>query len=141
TLPDPATLSKELIHVLESAVIEWAYQVKAVIVARISPKFASGQNPGPRAEVEFWQKKELNLQAIVDQLGSLPFRRVGMILEKLHNSYFDPYKQIYIDTASALTEANNNVKSIRKSQLVMLDYYTPYYLFGLMHLHFVLLSS
>jgi dynein heavy chain len=54
TLPDPATLSKELIHVLESAVIEWAYQVKSVVSARISPKFASGQNPGPRAEVEFW---------------------------------------------------------------------------------------
>jgi hypothetical protein len=33
-----------------------------------------------------------------------------MILEKLHNSYFGPYKQIYIDTASALTEANNNVR-------------------------------
>ncbi|KAK2951927.1 putative Dynein beta chain, ciliary [Blattamonas nauphoetae] len=108
--PDVRTLSKEFIHSIESSVIEWSYQIKAVIDQNISQAFTSGKNPSPTAEIEFWQKKENNLTAIMEQLESLPFRRIGVILERLKNSYFPAYRTIYEDTAEALTVASDTVR-------------------------------
>ncbi|KAH7825191.1 dynein haevy chain 4, outer dynein arm beta [Monocercomonoides exilis] len=114
--PDVKTLSKDFIHTLESSVIDWSYQIKSVIDLQVSPAFSSGKLPGPSAEIEFWKKKEENLQAIMEQLESLPFRRVGIVLERMKNSYFPAYKKIYEDTADALTEAGEVVRHLETLQ-------------------------
>jgi hypothetical protein len=89
TLPDIKSISKEFIHAIESSVIEWVYQIKNLEDLRISPKFTSGKNPGPRSEIHFWQKKEQNFEAIMEQLECIPLGRIGIIVEGNKKSYFN----------------------------------------------------
>jgi len=111
--PTPATpqvANKDVLHQLESCVIEWSWQIKSITEKQCSPQYAAGQNPGPLAEVEFWQQQAANLKAVYAQLSGENFQKVARILEIARNSYFPAFKKMVQEVIAALNEANDNAR-------------------------------
>ena len=57
-----------LIHAIESVVIDWSHQIQEVLKKDSSQPLLEGLNPGPLVEVEFWRAKAGNLENIFDQV-------------------------------------------------------------------------
>ena len=64
---------------LESAIVTWTRQIKNVL--RTDPEQAlmrdDGEHPGPLTELEFWEDKAANLNAIHEQLSGAKIHQGG----------------------------------------------------------------
>ncbi|KAJ4456876.1 putative Dynein heavy chain 17; axonemal [Paratrimastix pyriformis] len=103
-------IAKEALHQLESSVIEWSWQIKSITEKQCSPQYAANENPGPQAELDFWQLQATNLRAVHQQLTSEPFQKVARILEVSRNSYYPAFRKMVREVIEALNEANDNVR-------------------------------
>ena len=63
-----AAVDSNLLHAIESVVIEWSHQVQDVLKKDSSQALLEGVNPLPRVEVEFWKSRYTNLQNIHEQV-------------------------------------------------------------------------
>lgn len=63
-----ATVDSNLLHAIESVVIEWSHQVQDVLKKDSSQALLEGGNPLPRVEVEFWKLRYQNLLNIHEQV-------------------------------------------------------------------------
>ncbi|GBG89558.1 hypothetical protein CBR_g49347 [Chara braunii] len=72
---DRTPRDKEKIHVLESAIVTWTRQIKNVLKTDPETILKEGSNPGPLAELEFWQEKAANLNSIYEQLSGERVRK------------------------------------------------------------------
>ena len=59
---------RQLIHAIESVIIDWSHQIRDVLKRDSAQPLIDGLNPTPRVEVEFWKAKCDNLECIYDQL-------------------------------------------------------------------------
>jgi dynein heavy chain len=73
---------------------------------------ASG-HPGPRTEIQFWETKAANLNAIFQQLQSERVRRVLHFLDAARSTYCTPFAKLCKEVFAARLEANDNVKYLR----------------------------
>jgi len=118
-----------MIHAVESMVISWMHMIHKILRADSAELILKGLNPGPKAELDFWRSRKMNIQSIYDQVcpATIIFTvyKAGMfdnelclckpqlqnpcvqkmirILEVIDSSYFPPFK--------ALTEAVFNGKT------------------------------
>ena len=70
------TSDKDQIHVLESAIVTWTRQIKGVLKTDPEAALKEGSHPGPLTELEFWEDKAANLNAIHEQLSGEKIRKV-----------------------------------------------------------------
>ena len=101
------------IHVLESAIVTWTKQIKGVLKMDPEAALKSGENPGPLAELEFWEDKAANLNAIHEQLSGSKIRKVVKVLEVTKSSYYPAFHRLCGEVAHARVEANDNVLFIK----------------------------
>lgn len=50
-------VDKSLLHAMESAIIDWSYQIQAALKKESSEPLLQGGNPNPRVELEFWKNR------------------------------------------------------------------------------------
>jgi dynein heavy chain, axonemal len=88
------TLSKEKSQVLEAALIHWTKQIKNVLKQDPETALKEGVNPGPDAEMKFWQKQSENLNSIGEQLGSERIKKVLKFLEQNKSTFISPFYKL-----------------------------------------------
>lgn len=121
---------RQLIHAIESVIIDWSHQIRDVLKRDSSQPLLDGLNPTPRTEVDFWKGRAENLECIYDQLRNskvcmggaaihvydlitsrsssvLQVRKMAELLEKTNSSYYPSFKTIFHDVVQALTEAQD----------------------------------
>ena len=59
---------KNLIHAVESVVIEWCHQVRDVLSKSSAQPLLEGRNPGPFVEIDFWKARCIDLESVVEQV-------------------------------------------------------------------------
>eukprot|EP00227_Mantoniella_beaufortii_P011774 CAMPEP_0197579874 /NCGR_PEP_ID=MMETSP1326-20131121/3768_1 /TAXON_ID=1155430 /ORGANISM="Genus nov. species nov., Strain RCC2288" /LENGTH=4505 /DNA_ID=CAMNT_0043143449 /DNA_START=243 /DNA_END=13760 /DNA_ORIENTATION=+ len=106
---DKGIRDKDKIHVLESAIVTWTRQIKGVLKMDPEAALKEGLNPGPLTELEFWEDKAANLNAIHDQLSGDKIRKVVKVLEVSKSSYYPAFHRLCKEVAAARVEANDNV--------------------------------
>ena len=72
-----ATVDSNLLHAIESVVIEWSHQVQDVLKKDSSQALLEGGNPLPRVEVDFWKSRYTNLQNIHEQVRRSSRTKIG----------------------------------------------------------------
>lgn len=87
SLDDTPEVNKTLVHTIETAVIDWARQVRDVLKRDSAQPLVEGLHPGPLVELEFWTVKRLNLQNIQQQLVSPRVELMGRILDEHQSTY------------------------------------------------------
>uniref|UniRef100_A0A8C4H1B1 Dynein heavy chain 9, axonemal n=1 Tax=Dicentrarchus labrax TaxID=13489 RepID=A0A8C4H1B1_DICLA len=89
-------VDKSIIHSLESAVIEWSHQIRAVLKKDSSEALLEGKNPTPHTELLFWKNRYADLECIHSQLNSSKVNKMAMLLEAVESSYFPAFANIGI---------------------------------------------
>ncbi|XP_064623162.1 dynein beta chain, ciliary-like [Lineus longissimus] len=110
------TYDRNLVHAIESVIIEWTHQIRDVLKRDSAQPLLEGLNPTPFVELDFWKAKASNLDCIYDQLRDPKVRKMAELLEKTNSSYFPSFKNIFRDVVEALTEAqdiNVHLKPLR----------------------------
>lgn len=107
-----SAVNKAVVHAIESAVIEWAHQVRDVLKKDSAQPLIEGLNPGALVELDFWAAKKANLTCISDQLNTPHMSRMSQILEDYHSSYSPALKKLHQDVADALAEASDVCKHL-----------------------------
>ncbi len=59
---------KQLIHSVESVVIEWCHLIRDVLQKSSAETLLAGMNPGPLVEIEFWNSRYADLESVEDQV-------------------------------------------------------------------------
>ena len=65
----PEGYDRNLVHAIESVIIEWTHQIRDVLKKDSSQPILDGIDPTPAIEIEFWKAKALNLECIYDQVN------------------------------------------------------------------------
>ncbi|KAM3592376.1 uncharacterized protein V6R79_017533 [Siganus canaliculatus] len=98
-------LDKSIIHSLESAVIEWSHQIRAVLKKDSAEALLEGKNPTPQTELLFWKNRCADLEYIFSQLRSSKIDKMVMLLEAVESSYYPAFINMQQDVLAALEEA------------------------------------
>lgn len=69
SFPRGKPLEKQLVHAIESVVIEWCHQIRDVLKKSSAQPLLEGKNPKPQAEIDFWKARCADLESVVDQVG------------------------------------------------------------------------
>ncbi|KAK2835022.1 hypothetical protein Q5P01_015506 [Channa striata] len=101
------TVDASIIYSLESAVIEWSHQIRAVLKKDSSEALLEGKNPTPHTELLFWRHRCTDLECIHSQLKSSKVTKIAMILEAVDSSYAPALKNMQQDVLAALEEAKD----------------------------------
>lgn len=72
-----------------------------------------GSHPTPDKEVEFWEHKAANLNAVFDQLQSDRVRRILRFLDANRSTYCTPFAKLCKEVFAARLEANDNARFLR----------------------------
>jgi len=83
------------LHTLESAVIDWTYQIKEVIKSNSATPLEEGLYPTPQVEIDFWEAKEANLKCIYQQLSDDKFQAIADLLQSSKSTYYPAFQQIF----------------------------------------------
>ncbi|XXQ31198.1 Dynein heavy chain, cytoplasmic [Plasmodiophora brassicae] len=101
---------KERTHVLETFVVGWSKQIKAVLKLDPESLIKSGLHPSPLAELDFWAAKSANLNSIHAQITASPMRAVLSALESVQSTLGAQFDRLGAEVVSAKAEANENSK-------------------------------
>ena len=85
---------KNIIHTLETAVIDWTHQIKDVIKSNSAAPLEDGLNPGPLVEIDFWAAKAANLKSIHQQLTDEKIIKISMVLKASKSTYYPAFQGI-----------------------------------------------
>jgi dynein heavy chain, axonemal len=105
-------VSKAMVHAIESAVIEWAHQVRDVLKKDSAQPLIEGLNPGALVELDFWTAKKANLTCISEQLNSPQMLHMRRILEDHNSSYAPALQKLYRDVQEAFDESVDITKHL-----------------------------
>ncbi len=86
---------RNLIHAIESVIIEWSHQIRDVLKKDSAQPLLEGLDPNPLVEIEFWKAKQTNLDCIYEQLRDPRVRKMAELLEKTNSSYFPSFKTMF----------------------------------------------
>uniref|UniRef100_A0A8C5D1B4 Dynein heavy chain 9, axonemal n=1 Tax=Gadus morhua TaxID=8049 RepID=A0A8C5D1B4_GADMO len=113
---------KTVIHAIETLVIEWSHQVRAVLKKDSSEALLEDRNPTPQTELLFWKNRSApNLQCIHTQLISTKVCRMADLMEAMESSYYPAFKSLLKDVLAALEEAQDIVTHLKPLQRVFED--------------------
>ncbi|XP_067673689.1 dynein beta chain, ciliary-like [Haliotis asinina] len=101
------TYDRNLVHAIESVIIEWTHQIRDVLKRDSAQPLLEGLDPTPFVELDFWKNKATNLECIYEQLRDPKVRKMAELLERTKSSYFPSFKNIFRDVVAALTEAQD----------------------------------
>lgn len=101
---------KDKAHIFEGCIMTWTKQIKSVLKLEPEQALKDGKNPGPRVELEFWENKSNNLNAIYDQLQSVEVKGILRFLERSKSTYTNPFGKLKKEVEDARIEANDNNK-------------------------------
>jgi dynein heavy chain len=96
---------KNLIHTMETVVIEWSHQIQGVLKKSSAQLLLDGKNPGPLVEVDFWKARLSDLESITEQLITDKAQKMTEILEKTQSAYFPALKSMINDVQYSLEES------------------------------------
>uniref|UniRef100_A0A671VQH4 Dynein axonemal heavy chain 17 n=1 Tax=Sparus aurata TaxID=8175 RepID=A0A671VQH4_SPAAU len=111
---------KSIIHSLESAVIEWSHQIRAVLKKDSSEALLEGKSPTPHTELLFWNNRS-DLECIHSQLKSSKVDKMAMLLEAAESSYFPAFTNMQQDVLAALEEAKDICTYLRPLERLFED--------------------
>uniref|UniRef100_A0A8C9XQ20 Dynein axonemal heavy chain 17 n=1 Tax=Sander lucioperca TaxID=283035 RepID=A0A8C9XQ20_SANLU len=114
-------VDKSIIHSLESAVIEWSHQIRAVLKKDSSEALLEGKNPTPHTELLFWKNRYADLECIQSQLQSSKVNKMAMLLEAVESSYSPAFTNMQQDVLAALEEAKDICRYLRPLQRLFED--------------------
>uniref|UniRef100_A0A671VTL3 Dynein axonemal heavy chain 17 n=1 Tax=Sparus aurata TaxID=8175 RepID=A0A671VTL3_SPAAU len=112
---------KSIIHSLESAVIEWSHQIRAVLKKDSSEALLEGKSPTPHTELLFWNNRYADLECIHSQLKSSKVDKMAMLLEAAESSYFPAFTNMQQDVLAALEEAKDICTYLRPLERLFED--------------------
>uniref|UniRef100_A0A4W6G4Y5 Dynein axonemal heavy chain 17 n=1 Tax=Lates calcarifer TaxID=8187 RepID=A0A4W6G4Y5_LATCA len=119
------TVDKVIIHSLESAVIEWSHQIRAVLKKDSSEALLEGKSPTPHTELLFWKNRSAplyaDLECIHSQLKSSKVNKMAVLLEAVESSYFPAFMNMQQDVLAALEEAKDICTYLRPLQRLFED--------------------
>ncbi|XP_054619923.1 dynein axonemal heavy chain 9-like isoform X2 [Dunckerocampus dactyliophorus] len=101
------TVDKSIIHSLESAVIEWSHQIRAVVKQDSAEALLEGKNPTPHTELLHWKNRCADLECIYSQLTSHKGNKMKILLDAVESSYSPAFQNILRDVFAALEEAKD----------------------------------
>ncbi|XP_009976195.1 PREDICTED: dynein heavy chain 9, axonemal-like, partial [Tauraco erythrolophus] len=101
------TIDKSLVHAIESAIIDWSYQIQRALKKESSEPLLQGSNPNPKVELEFWKNRCDDLECIYHQLRTRKVRNMMEVLERVESSYIPAFKDMLMDVEAALAEAQD----------------------------------
>ena len=122
----PDGYDRNLVHAIESVVIEWTHQVRDVLKKDSSQPILDGLNPTPFEEIEFWKQKALNLECIYDQLREPKVRRMAELLEKTESSYFQVFKDMFRDVVAGKNYVDRNDQRHHQPDATVLHNYNQH---------------
>lgn len=64
-------VDRQVLHTLESVVIDWSHQIRDVLKRDSSEPLLQGLNPLPTTELNFWEARYDNLKCIYDQVAAI----------------------------------------------------------------------
>jgi dynein heavy chain len=105
----PAPEVATLLHSIESAVIEWTRQIRAVLKRDSAQLLMEGQNPGALVEIEFWGARKKNVDSLQAQLQSPRVAKMQEILDEHKSSYGDSLRQLIAQVDTAVRETKDIV--------------------------------
>uniref|UniRef100_F7AU91 AAA+ ATPase domain-containing protein n=1 Tax=Ciona intestinalis TaxID=7719 RepID=F7AU91_CIOIN len=105
--PKEDLIDRQILHTLESVVIEWSHQVRDVLKRDSSEILLQGLNPLPSTEITFWADRSENLQCIFDQLQTPKVKAMAEVLRRVQSSYFPAFQQMFKDVVAGLAEAKD----------------------------------
>ncbi|KAG7239799.1 hypothetical protein INR49_028387 [Caranx melampygus] len=114
-------VDKGIIHSLESAVIEWSHQIRAVLKKDSSEALLEGKSPTPQTELLFWKNRYADLECIHSQLKSSKVNKMARLLDAVESSYFPAFTYMQQDILAALEEARDICTYLRPLQRLFED--------------------
>ncbi|XP_065217396.1 dynein beta chain, ciliary [Planococcus citri] len=109
---------------IEETIIQWFGLITNILAEDPSSSFANSQHPTAWAEIQYWDKRLINLKNINQQLQNVKVLKMIKILETTNSAYFPGFKNVYENVQSALEEAENvtlYLKPLRKHFLQLED--------------------
>ena len=100
--------NKERAHILETAIITWQKQIKAVLSQDPESLLKQGQDPNPIKEIEFWQNRSRNLAHILKQINSDRILKYLKDLERAKSAYSKNFNELKKEIIKAYKEADSN---------------------------------
>uniref|UniRef100_G3NCH8 Dynein, axonemal, heavy chain 9 n=1 Tax=Gasterosteus aculeatus aculeatus TaxID=481459 RepID=G3NCH8_GASAC len=112
---------KSIIHSVESAVIGWSHQIRAVLEKDSSEALLEGRNPTPHTELLFWKNRYADLECIHSQLKASKVEAMAMLLEAVESSYAPAFINMQQDVLAAMEEAKDICTYLRPLQRLFED--------------------
>ncbi|XP_077967769.1 dynein beta chain, ciliary-like [Styela clava] len=100
-------IDRQILHALESVVIEWSHQIRDVLMRDSSELLLQGTNPLPTTEISFWKDRFENLQCIYDQLNTHKVKTMAKVLDRVQSSYAPAFREMFRDVVAGLNEARD----------------------------------
>lgn len=110
---DGAARDKDLVQRLESTLIHWTRQIKAVVSEQDD---GDPFDDGPLSEIEFWRSRTVDLGGISEQLGRAGVRQIVRVLELAKSSYLEPFLKLSALIQEGTAEAVDNLRFLQKLQ-------------------------
>lgn len=110
-------VDRNLIHSIESVVIDWTHQISKVLKRSSAQPLLEGLNPNPLVELDFWKARVVNLESIFDQLRHVKVQKMAELLRRTDSSYYLAFVKMYKEAVLALDEArdiNMHLKPVRR---------------------------
>uniref|UniRef100_A0A668AEI7 Dynein axonemal heavy chain 17 n=1 Tax=Myripristis murdjan TaxID=586833 RepID=A0A668AEI7_9TELE len=114
-------VDKSVIHSIESVVIEWSHQIRAVLKKDSSEALLEGNNPTPHTELLFWRNRYADLECIHSQLRTSKVAKMAVLLEAVESSYYPAFRDMLQDVLAALEEAKDICTYLRPLQRLFED--------------------
>jgi dynein heavy chain len=106
-------VEKERVHLLETAVVQWANKIQAVLATDPDQAIKQGAHPGPFQEMEFWTAKAADLTSLHEQLGSERMRSVLETLQEMKSPFGAQFEKLSGEVLAAREEALENARFLR----------------------------
>jgi dynein heavy chain, axonemal len=103
-----AESDKNILHTLETAVIDWSHQIKDVIKSSSAAPLEEGLNPGPMVEIDFWAAKAANLKSIYQQLTDEKIQKISKVLQASKSTYFPAFQVIFDEVVFGNLHTNSS---------------------------------
>ena len=59
---------KQLVHMVETVVIDWCHEIRDVLKKSSAQPLLDGKNPVPLMEIDFWRVRHTDMQSICEQV-------------------------------------------------------------------------
>ena len=109
TDPAEAAANKDLVKQLNTTIIHWTRQIKAVLSSQEGGDGAL-ENSGPLAEIDFWRRRVVDLSGISEQLRRDGVQRLVAVVATAESSWVTSYREVADKIQMYSQEAADNLR-------------------------------